>query len=476
LTLWQGGFAALRTIYDGVPRGLEPYYNSSNGDGGLSKTVRNVRFAAATAAIISVLIIAIVYYANPRPKIQRIFYYTACLIILAGVALGIIAFCIDVSKTKNAQKCRTDPNTKVMTCDNKAAYAVVCVVCDAGIALFGLICAIMVALWTKDETFRNTHLGDSDRELGYDNPFPEEAGLQVAVPGVRTVHTSLIFLSLVALLFTAIMEILFSIFIHEFRERVLGAPWDTVSGQIQTGWPRKSSRFRLATTIICMGLCLLSFVPYPNRVYVYVLAWLFLANTIMYFVMFALDVKYIRNARNLPCPSSVTCTFDEYNTVIVFDFITGCWVAIYLLYEFFYKHSESTVTTQRAILVPSEELAPENEPTITKDRLPMIEAPHMRPLLGVEVNEVQGPNGELNVTVVNVTPGSAAEEAQLRPGDIIAHWDEIPIHCKADFAQAVSQARIGSQVTLQVIRQVRSGAAASSQIVYCKLTVRGVPA
>jgi membrane-associated protease RseP (regulator of RpoE activity) len=475
LTLWQGGFAALRTIVAGVPRDLEPWYKNSNANGGLTKPVRNVRFSAAVAAIIGSLMIIIVYYANPRPKIQRIFYYVSAALLIIGVVLGVIAFCIDVSRTRNAQKCKTEPRTLTQTCESRSAYAVVCVVCDAGIALFGLVSAVMVALWTKDETFRNTHVGERSRDLAYDNPFPDEAGVQLAVPGIKSVHQSLVFIGLIALLCTAIMEILFSIFLHEFRERVLGAPWDTVSGQTQTGWPRKSSRLRLSTTIICMGLCLLSFVPYPNRVYVYVLAWLFAGNCVMFFVMFAIDVSDLKKAKNMPCPASVTCTYDEYNATVTFDFITGCWLLIYVVYEFFFKHAQSTVTTQRAILVPTEEMAPENEPT-KEAKAGVVEAPHMRPLLGVEVIEVQGPNGELNVTVVNVTPGSAAEEAQLRPGDIIAHWDEMPIHCKADFAQAVSQARIGSTVVLQVIRQVRVAAAASSQVVYCKLTIRGVPA
>lgn len=475
LTLWQGGFGALKTIYDGVPRDLEPWANAQYGDGGLARGTRNLRFAEAIIAFCSAIFVFLVYYANPRPKLQRISYYIIALFLFVAVVLAIIAFCIDVSRTKSAQQCKTQPGSLIQTCQNKAAYAVVCTVCDATITVVGAIAVVMLVLWTKDETFRNSHIGERNRDLAYDNTFPEEAGIQMAVPGIRTVHQALIFIALVVIVIAAILQLLFSIFIHQFRERVVGPAWDPINKQMQSGWSRLHTRFRLATAIICMLLCLLSFVPYPKRIYVYTLAWFFLLNCIMHFVIFAMDVKDLGDAKNLTCPTNLYCKFDDYNATVAFDFINGFFLVIYLVYEFVLKHGQSTVTTQRLVAFAEDMVQPENEPI--KDIQPAIEGPYMRPLLGIEVIEVQGPNGELHVTVMNVTPGGAAEEAQIRPGDIITYWDEMPIHCKADFAQAVSGARIGSTVMLQVSRQSRVGpAGTTTSVVNRPLVVRGVPA
>jgi hypothetical protein len=475
LTLWQGGFGALKTIYTGVPRDLEPWATAKYGDGGLAKGTRNLRYAESIIAFCGAVFILMIYYANPRPQIQRIGYYICSFFIFISVVLAIIAFCIDVSKTNQAMKCKTNKATLIQSCENKAAYAVVCVTCDATVAIIGIILVIMVVLWTRDETFRNSHMGERNRDLAYDNTFPEEAGIQLTVPGIRTVHQSLVFIALIVVIIAAILLFLFTTFIHEFRERVTGSDWDPINNESQAGWPRQNTRLRLATAIIAMLLCVLSFVPYPKRVYVYVLAWLFLANCVMHFVIFAMDCNTIGSAKNMQCPTGVTCTDIPYSTTIAFEFINGAFIILYLLYEFIVKHGQSTVTTQRLVSLPEDELTPENEPI--KELQPAIEGPYMRPLLGVEVIEVQGPNGELHVTVMNVTPGGAAEEAQLRPGDVIQYWDEMPIHCKADFAQAVSSARIGSTVMLQVARQNRAGAAATTtSVVFAKLTVRGVPA
>jgi hypothetical protein len=293
---------------------------------------------------------------------------------------------------------------------------------------------------------------------------------------VETVHKTLAFLGLLALLLSAILLLIITILIHDFRERVNGVQWDPFNAQAVSGWPRQNTRLRLSTTIIAITLCLLSFVPYPKRVYVYLLAFLFFCTGCLSYVIFGLDVNQISRAKDMACPVGVGCVFDQYNATAAFDFILATFIFIYLIYEFLAKHKQSTVTSQREVAsTPFDEFVPDVDP-IMKEALPALEGPAMRPLLGIEVIEVEGPNGELNVTVMNVTPGGAAEEAQIRPGDIVAHWDEMPIHCKQDFAQAVAGAKIGSTSMLQVIRQNRLGTAASTSVVYCKLNIRGVAA
>jgi membrane-associated protease RseP (regulator of RpoE activity) len=465
----------------GIPRDLEPYAKDDRGDGGLFRPVRNLRFSLTIISICTVIIIALTYYANPRPKTQRLVYYLCAFFLLVALALSIISFCLDVGKTNNARKCRTDPVTFVLTCDSRAAYGVAVSALDLVIAALALVCAIMLIIWTKDETFPNSHYGyNGPRDMAFENTFPEDPAMRLTQPGVEVVHKTLIFIGLLALFLSAILLLIITILIHNFREKVLGNQWDPLNGQSQAGWSRRNTRLRLSVSIIAILLCLLSLVPYPKRVYVYLLGFLFLCVGAMSYVIFGLDVSELSRARALSCPQRVFCVYDDYNATAAFDFILATFIFIYLLYEFLAKHKQSTVTSQRVVAaVPFDEFVPDVE-FVKTDMMPvypvLMEGPAMRPLLGIEVIEVEGNNGELNVTVMNVTPGGAAEEAQIRPGDIVAHWDEMPIHCKQDFAQAVAGARIGSTAMLQVIRQNRVGLAASTSVVYAKLHIRGVPA
>jgi len=478
LTLWQGGFVPLKAIKAGIPRDLEPWATDPRGDGGLTRPTRNLRFAETIIAICTVIIVFLVYYSNPRPKMQRLAYYLCAFFLLVVVALCIIAFCLDVGKTDNARSCQTNPATRIMSCQSRSAYAVAVTALDLVVGIFALVCAIMLVIWTKDESFPNSHTGhDHHRDTAFENTFPEEPTMRLTRPGVETVHKTLAFIGLLALLLSAILLLIITILIHDFRERVTGVQWDPINGQTVSGWPRQNTRLRLSTTIIAMTLCLMSFVPYPKRVYVYLLAFLFFCTGCLSYVIFGLDVNQISSAKALLCPKGVSCVFDQFNATAAFDFILATFIFLYLLYEFLAKHKQSTVTSQREVAsTPFDEFVPDVEPIFMKEHLMVMEGPAMRPLLGIEVIEVEGPSGELNVTVMNVTPGGSAEEAQIRPGDIIAHWDEMPIHCKQDFAQAVAGARIGSTSMLQVIRHNRLGNAASTSVVYCKLNIRGVAA
>jgi putative serine protease PepD len=101
----------------------------------------------------------------------------------------------------------------------------------------------------------------------------------------------------------------------------------------------------------------------------------------------------------------------------------------------------------------------------------------MRPVIGVEVLEVQDIDGRIRLNVSGVTPGSAADEAGLRIGDIITRWDDFPIHTKSDFARAVQDAHIGSTALLQVERRSPTGLGGFNTAVLdiLRLTIRGVP-
>eukprot|EP00994_Dinema_validum_P004970 NODE_305_length_1931_cov_238.182784_g216_i0.p1 GENE.NODE_305_length_1931_cov_238.182784_g216_i0~~NODE_305_length_1931_cov_238.182784_g216_i0.p1 ORF type:complete len:554 (+),score=146.02 NODE_305_length_1931_cov_238.182784_g216_i0:62-1723(+) len=487
LTFWQGGFAAVKRIDSGIPRDLEPWADDSRGDGGLARSVRNLRVAVAFFAIFVPIWIAVVKYAELLPKKQKMAHYIAVVLLIIMFIMAAIAFCIDVTKTDRAEECQTEVRTRLKSCENKSSYAVAVTALDLAVAVAGLVSAIMIILWTKDGTFVLWRQKKDDLSLE-DPGSVEVIGLAPYQPGLSHVHKSLITVALLVLFFTGILLLIFTIFIHEFRERVNGEQWDPISKQMRSGWPKENSRLRLAATIIGIGCCLLSVVPYRKRVYVYVLAFFFLISMILHFVAFGLDVKDVKEAKDLKCPTGVECIYHPYHATVLFDFINALLLLIFIVYEHIFKHKASTVNDEKAEFdEPLDEYNigfadhPEYAAGMKYHETPAIAGPPMRPILGLEVLEIADPAGaDLHVTVINVTQNSAAEEAGIKIGDIIIKWDEFPIACKDDFATALSHTPIGNTVVLQVLRTAQGGNTTimgnSSAVVNCHLTIRGIAA
>jgi len=233
----------------------------------------------------------------------------------------------------------------------------------------------------------------------------------------------------------------------------------------------------------------LSLVPYPHRVYAYLIAIFFIIDCAMFFVCFALDVNDLSNARDLACPTNlgVHCDFEKYTTTCIFEFLAGFFIAVYILIEFIIHKRKSYVAAREYIaadIIDDFDLGPRawiggSGNTLEARKLEPVEyrktASSLRPLLGVEVTEVDHPaTGELSVSVVSVAQGGAAHEAGLVVGDVITRWNNMPIHTKADFAAAVRDSIIGSVVTLQVVRPALGGF--GSTVEYLRMVVRGVAA
>jgi hypothetical protein len=491
LTLWQGGFT-INHIRNGVPRDLEPHAKDDDGDGGLPRPVRNLRFAAAIMSIVPILLVTLIFYVRPSPKLNRgVLLVAAVILFFAGVC-ALIAFCIDVGRTDEAKECVSerlpgnppfaDPNpfgiAGPQVCETRIEYAIAVTALDATTCILAWVGACVLAIWGK-YILRERHdpwERARDRALD-DQRIVDAAGFDPVIPGQATVYKTLVFLALFALLISAILLIIFSILIHEFRER-----WF----RELAGWPRENSRLRLAATII--GVCLvgLSLVPYPHRVYAYMLCFLWFCLCVIFFVIFGIDVDDLKESRHLGgCDGDVSCIYHPYNTIVVFDFICGFLIAVYIIVEFIAHRRRSLVAARE--YAPTDDLLPADFdlsgvrvpgaiPFKTIDPYPIAPAA-IRPRIGVEVVEIQNPaTGDVNLTVSAVTTGTAAAAAGLRVGDIIARWDDMPIRTKADFANAVNDSQIGSTAVLQVIRNNPLGPGTGTQVDYCRLPIRAVPA
>jgi len=77
-----------------------------------------------------------------------------------------------------------------------------------------------------------------------------------------------------------------------------------------------------------------------------------------------------------------------------------------------------------------------------------------RPKLGVELLEaMHNSTKDTMVSVLNVTPGGACDEAGVEPGDIVLLWNNTPIFSKADFGKCVEGSSLGSIIDLILLRQ-----------------------
>jgi putative serine protease PepD len=77
-------------------------------------------------------------------------------------------------------------------------------------------------------------------------------------------------------------------------------------------------------------------------------------------------------------------------------------------------------------------------------------------LLGALVSDAMssqdGAGFPIGVQVVEVTPGGAAELAQIRAGDIITHIDGKPVTTASELTAAVRQEPAGARVKIELIR------------------------
>jgi hypothetical protein len=477
LTFWQGGFT-IKRIRDGIPRDLEPGAKDDFGDGGQRRPVRNFRIAVGIVAFVAGLLLVLGYYLALGPKLARVWNFFIVFLLIVAAIMAIIAFALDVGRADDIQKCITEqtfngfPSNNTF-CESREAYGHACTAIDA--VTFGLCAFLAVLLIKWGKYFRRARKGwyRDDVDVVIEDDLAARDGLAVLVPGQAHVYKMLIAILAFFVLAAAALLIIFSILIHEFRERY---------NPEQAGWPRENTRLRLAACIIGILLVIFSLVPYPHRVYHYLIAFFFFIDCVMFFVVFGIDVNELDKARSLPCydDQGLYCIYHPYNTVCVFDFLCGFWIAVYLIIEFLAHKRKSRVAARTYaynddVGIDEFGLAPRMPGEAVKSLAPLpLPTMPMRPVIGVEVLEVQDLDGRIRLNVSGVTPGSAADQAGLRIGDIITRWDDFPIFTKSDFARAVQDAHIGSTALLQVERAPIAGYGFGA-LDTLPLVIRGVP-
>jgi hypothetical protein len=451
LTFAQGGFDGFNTVNDGIPRDLVPV-TETDGDGSVPEVNRACRLAAGCLAIVAVVTIALVFHANPKPRRQRIVYLICAVLIIGAFAMAITALILDVQYIDEAKQCTTEPVTLQRYCVDADGYIVALVILDAAVIAFSLAAIAMLIPWSLDFSFRRKYRHWVD--IGRDMAEEEAEQMAPKKPGLEHVHVVLIFMALGLLLIAAIALIVVTGLLHDLRERVTGEYWDSTDPpQDYSGWPVTNTQARLFTSAAACINTVLTLIPWPRREWAYATAFCFAILSGLFFYCFALDVAQLESAKERACPASVSCEFGRYSATAVFDFICGLVPLVYLVWQFVIKHNKSRVVQPKKF---KPEDVPMHIPGLyegVEHDMAKQEPPPIRPTLGVEVVEMEHPDTrELCLTVINVTKGGCYEEAGGRIGDILLYWGNVPIRCKADFAQVMSRAAINSKVNVKVLR------------------------
>jgi S1-C subfamily serine protease len=82
-------------------------------------------------------------------------------------------------------------------------------------------------------------------------------------------------------------------------------------------------------------------------------------------------------------------------------------------------------------------------------RLQRMATRHARPGLGLRVKDAEAQSGAY---VGSVRPGSPAERAGVRPGDVVVEFSGAPVHNAADVERLATQRRPGQPTSIAVRR------------------------
>jgi uncharacterized membrane protein len=330
LTCWQANIN-LKRIRPGEPRAFSPDGPEDHGkEGGIKIHNRTVRLWGACFVIGSVVLIFLVMYLRPSPTLRKVLYFVLSLFLLTGSVLTIIGFALDAGDSDRAVRCRPRELGNVIGqhyCENytKIHTATAAISLITGVfALCAFVVLIVAALKSGKEP------PPEDFEGTFNAPRPV---------GVSQATKNLLLLLLFFAMAFAIILIVFSVLLHESRDvRYIDEVYGTRRfTNLEPGWPAKNTRLRMSASAAAVIVVLLCLIPFRSRVVAYVFAWALFFITPMVLFVFALDVRAVESARDLPCPVDWKCEFAAYNATIFFDIFLGFIILLYLVYEFVFR-------------------------------------------------------------------------------------------------------------------------------------------
>jgi len=359
LTGWQqvGGykrFSALRTknqyLDNGAAarRGLPRYLTrdeetESDLEAGLPKTLRNVRIATVFIGTVGIVLIFLVLFCKPRPKPRTAANLCLVLFLIAASVLGWIGFGWGIKRLDDARQCPWDYLRTGEKCLSRKGHATIAVVMDGCIGLGALVSAILLVMYTLSGDWRLQRTGWRERERDMESERKAQKDPEhLRLLNIRRVRKLLLSLFLLFTLIACIILAIFIILLHldHDKERLIterGPDMDK-----REGWPDRNTRLRYAFAAIAVAAGLLSLIPFTHRAIAYIFCFIFFADAVIGYVVFAFDQVELRNTRELcktdvPFGSGVRCIYAPFVATTIIEFFLAVALTFYVFYEFFLK-------------------------------------------------------------------------------------------------------------------------------------------
>eukprot|EP00996_Jenningsia_fusiforme_P001051 NODE_1960_length_1343_cov_514.380216_g1777_i0.p1 GENE.NODE_1960_length_1343_cov_514.380216_g1777_i0~~NODE_1960_length_1343_cov_514.380216_g1777_i0.p1 ORF type:complete len:386 (-),score=87.07 NODE_1960_length_1343_cov_514.380216_g1777_i0:92-1249(-) len=334
LTMWQSR-SDIRGLIDGTPRDVESSFDDDD-EAGIPKYKRDLRLAVSVLGIVFSLLVLLVFAAALRPiQSARINYALGVCLILTSIVAW-VAFGLDMNSERDAQQCRGGTHS-TRVCESREDIATCLTIFDALVAVFTLTSGLLVLAYTASGDWARQN---ADYKAGVFHYTAEELQPGLIPNGVSAVRKKITFLALLFTLIFAIILLVFTILVHQYRETFIqrdafNRPLTAGDFATQPGWPKKSTALRYTTCSLVILTLLFNLIPLSSRVIAYVLGFLYFIYAILAFACFGVDLDALEDAKDLVCPEGFNCIFHAYNTTLALDFLGGFLLVVYVIYEYF---------------------------------------------------------------------------------------------------------------------------------------------
>eukprot|EP00998_Keelungia_sp_KM082_P013079 NODE_951_length_1538_cov_216.708009_g940_i0.p2 GENE.NODE_951_length_1538_cov_216.708009_g940_i0~~NODE_951_length_1538_cov_216.708009_g940_i0.p2 ORF type:complete len:475 (-),score=112.62 NODE_951_length_1538_cov_216.708009_g940_i0:74-1498(-) len=352
LTFWQHA-GTIKDQFDGIPRVLVLERLADGDDeGGMPKTIRNLRITSLFFGFLGVLGAFVVFFARPKPSIRVTTAGLCALLLVVCAATAWVAFGIAMDHYEDAKQCPDNGGFTWEKCRDRTAFAIAAMGVDGVLGVMALIAAIQLSYNARAGHWRMPPRGTAEELRDQDLEAVKERKPGTMIQrNVSYVRRWLVALSLVAVLFLAIAELAFVIVLHEDREVTYvrsyrGRAASDMTGRMDmpyehAGWSQRNSRIRYAGAGIGLLAILLNFMPFRSRTLAIIFAFIYFVAGSLCCTAFGFDAYELREADKLPCPwtvdgQSIECTKSPFIATAFFDLFTGLALYAYVVVEFIF--------------------------------------------------------------------------------------------------------------------------------------------
>jgi hypothetical protein len=294
---------------------------------------RALRLTICVLGIFLTLVALAVFVVGLQPvQRSRINAIIAILLILSGI-LAIITFAFDVNSERDAERCTTNPHyTRV--CREREDMATGLTIWDAIMAVFFFITGFLILSYSRSGDWTRAR----EKDLEMMGPAAIMPGLYPN--GISFVRKMITLIAIFVLLAFSIINLVFTIYVHDFRERVqlldrYNRPTFENGVYTNPGWPERNTKLRYATCSLVILTILFNLIPLNSRVIAYLLGFLYLMYAVLAFVCFAIDIDAIEDSKDINCPEEFECKHHPYAATTAIEFIGGIFLIIFVALEYF---------------------------------------------------------------------------------------------------------------------------------------------